>query len=116
MEQTELALMGRLDGPSVAPAQLVRLCKTYRDAVRLSWKLRRVHYMTHAQLAAEACLYHQHVSDYLNADDKPGRRDLPPEKVAEWNATVGNTLVTQWLAARDKLTVLEEMQATARAA
>jgi hypothetical protein len=108
--------MGRLDAPAVAPLHLVRECRTYRQAVRRSWELRRVHFMTFAQIAAEAHLIPQHVSDYLNPDDKPGRRDLPPEKVAEWNVVVGNTLVTQWLAARDQLTVLEELQATKVAA
>lgn len=116
MTQRELPLMGRLEGPSVAPLELVRQCKTYRDAVRLSWKLRRVHYMTFAQLGAEADLYPQHVSDYLNADDKPKRRDLPADKLPQWNAVVGNTVVTQWLAMRDHLTVLEEMQASKAAA
>ena len=116
MEERKLALFGRLEGPSVVPVQYVQQCRTWREAVRLSWALRRVHYMTFAQLAAEAGLYHQHVSDYLNPDDKPGRRDLPPEKVPAWNAGVGNTLLTQWLAAQDHLTVLEEMQATRAAA
>lgn len=112
MEDGELALLGRLEGPSVVPIQYVQRCRTYREAVRMSWALRRVKFMTLQQLAAEAGLYHQHVSDYLNPDDKPGRRDLPPEKLQGWNTGVGNTLVTQWLAARDHLTVLEEMQAT----
>lgn len=114
MEQKQLPLMGRLDGPSVVPAKYVRLCKTYREAVRACWQLRRVTYMTFAQLAAEANLYHQHVSDYLNSDDKPGRRDLPADKITEFESVVGNTLVSQWLSHRAMLTVLEEMQATAR--
>lgn len=112
MEERKLALLGRLEGPSVVPVQYVQKCRTWREAVRMSWALRRVRFMTYAQVAAEANLYHQHVSDYLNPDDKPGRRDLPPEKVPSWNVAVGNTLCTQWLAAQSRLTVLEEMQAT----
>ena len=115
MKQQELALLGRLDGPSVAPSVYVKACKTYRQAVRAAWQLRRVTYMTYVQLAAESNLYHQHVSDYLNPDDKPGRRDLPADKVREFEAVVGNTLVSQWLAANSKLTVLEQMQADSRA-
>lgn len=111
--QMEFPLMGRLDGPSVAPEQLVRLCKTYREAVRFCWELRRVKRMTKAQLAAEAGLTAQHVSDYLAADDKPSRRCLPGEKVAEFESVCGNTIVTQWHAARAKLTVLEQLQARA---
>lgn len=111
MEQRQLALLGRLDGPSVVPSSYVKTCKTYRQAVRAAWQIRRVTYMTFTQLAAEANLYHQHVSDYLNPDDKPGRRDLPADRVREFEAVVGNTLVSQWLAANSRLTVLEQMQA-----
>lgn len=111
--QMEFPLLARLDGPSVAPEQLVRLCKTYRDAVRYCWELRRIKRMTKAQLAAEAGLTPQHVSDYLSPDDKASRRNLPGEKVAEFEAVCGNTIVTQWHAARAKLTVLEQLQARA---
>lgn len=112
MDQKLLPLLGRLEGPSVAPAQIVRTCKTYRDAVRMAWAHRRVHKMTLRQLAAEAELPPQHISDYLHADDKPTRRNLSPEGIARFEATVGNTIVTQWLASRAPLTILEELQAS----
>lgn len=112
MDQLEFPLMGRIDAPSVAPQQWVRAAKTYRQAVRLAWKLKRVQKMTRQQLAAEAELYPQHVTDYLHEDDKPTRRDLPADAVARYEAVVGNTLVSQWLAAQSKLTVLEELTAT----
>ncbi len=111
-KQLQLPLMCRLDGPAVVPAPIVALAQTYREAVRLSFQLRRVHNMTRRMLAAEADLIFQHVTDYLHPDDRPGRRDLPAAKHAEWNAAVGNTLVSQWLAMRAKLTVLEEVMAT----
>lgn len=116
MDQREFPLMGRMDAPSAVPFQWVRQCKTYRQAVRVAWKLRRVQYMTKAQLAAEADLYAQHVTDYLAEDDKPKRRDLPADAVARFESVVGNTLVSQWLAAQSKLTVLEELQASRVAA
>lgn len=116
MDQLNLALLGRVNGPSVAPLQYVVSCKTYRQAVRMSWGLRRVHLMTQQQLAAEAGLRAQLISDYLNPDDRPQRRDLPADRIAAFESVVGNTLVTQWLAARAVLTVLEEMQATRAAA
>jgi hypothetical protein len=116
MEQIALPLLGRVNGPSVAPLQYVVRCKTYREAVRMSWGLRRVHHMTQRSLACQAGLNPQHVTDYLNADDKPLRRNLPAERIADFEAVVGNTLVTQWLAARSSLTILEEMQATREAA
>lgn len=112
MDLREFPLMGRIDAPSVAPEQWVRMAKTYRDAVRISWQLKRVHYMTRQQLASEAALYPQHITDYLHEDDKAGRRDLPAEAINRFESVVGNTLVSQWLAARSRLTVLEEITAT----
>lgn len=116
MENRELALIGRLDGPAAVPMQTVSLCNTYRDAVRMAWKLRRIPGMTKAMLAHFAQLTPQHVSDYLAADDNAGRRDLPAEAISRFENAVGNTLVSQWLARQSKLTVLEEMQATRAAA
>lgn len=114
--QQEFPLLGRLDGPSVAPPQWVAMCKTYREAVRVCWELRRVKRMTRAQLAAETGMYPQHVSDYLAADDLPRRRSLPGDKVAEFEAICGNTLISQWHASRAQLTVIEELQAQRKAA
>lgn len=116
MEQLALPLLGRLDAPAAVPASMVSWASTYREAVRLAWRLRRVHYATQRQLAAEAGLYAPHVSDYLCADDKPSRRSLPAEHIPAFEAFVGNTLVTQWIASKAKLTVLEELQATKAAA
>jgi len=112
MDLREFPLMGRIDAPSVAPEQWVRMAKTYRDAVRISWQLKRVHYMTRQQLAAEAELYPQHITDYLHEDDKSSRRDLPADAISRFEGVVGNTLVSQWVAARARLTVLEEITAT----
>ena len=106
----QLALIGRLDGPQAVPRSVVQSCRTYREAVRMAWAMKRVHAMTKQQLAGEAGLYASHVSDYLAADDKPSRRDLPAHKVAEFEGVVGNRLVSQWLAARSELTVMEEWQ------
>ena len=118
MEQRELPLMGRIEGrPSVVPLQYVTACKTFREAVRVAFSLKqRAEGWTNAELARAAKLTPQHVSDYLAKDDKPGRRDLPAQKVAEFERAVGNTLVSQWLAAQVQLTVLEELQATRAAA
>lgn len=111
MPQRELPLLARLDAPSVAPTEYVAHCKTYRDAVRMCWSLRRVKGMTQRQLACEAELRVQHVTDYLNPDDKPTRRDLPGQKISQFEAVCGNTCISQWVAAQSRLTVLEELQA-----
>ncbi len=112
----ELALWGRVDGPSIVRPHNVDGCKTYREAVRMCWLLRRVHYMTQRQLAIEAGLRPQLISDYLNPDDRGNRRDLPADRIAAFESICGNTMVTQWLAARARLTVLEEVQAGRAAA
>lgn len=49
---------------------------------------------------------------YLHEDDKLSRRDLPAEALPRFEAVIGNTLVSQWLARYAKLTVLEEITAT----
>lgn len=114
--QREFPLLARMEGPHVVPPELMRTAKTYRQAVRLCWALRRLRKLTFRQLAAECGLIYQHVGDYFNADDKPGRRELPAEAVRLVEAYLGNTAITQWHNRNARLTVLEEIQAGARAA
>jgi hypothetical protein len=116
MDQREFPLLVRANAPSAAPNQWIRYAKTYRQAVRLAWKFREDEGMTKQQLATEAKLYPQHVTDYLHEDDGPKRRDLPADKLAAFEKVVGNSIVSQWLAAQSQLTVLEELQATKVAA
>lgn len=114
--QREMPLLARLDAPAIVQPEIMRTVRTYREAVRLCWQLRRVRNMSFRQLAAEAELPHQHVSDYFNVDDKPGRRDLPGDAVRPVESVLGNTAITQWHNAQAGLTVLEEMQASRQAA
>lgn len=116
MTQRELELLQRIDGPSVVPSHALTFAKTYREAVRFCWALRRAKGLRVTDLARDFGFNRQHASDYLNADDKPTRRSLPAEQIALFEEVCGNTFVTQWLAARSHLTVLEEMQATRKAA
>jgi predicted transcriptional regulator len=112
LDQREFPLLVRAGAPSAAPYQWIRYAKTYRQAVRLAWKFRVDQGMSKATLASLAGLYPQHVTDYLHEDDKPKRRDLPADKVADFERVVGNSIVSQWLAAQSKLTVLEQVQAS----
>ena len=116
MDQAEFRLMGRLDAPAVAPEQWVRKAKTYREVVRMAWALRRVKGAKPANMAAHCGFYAQHVGDWVNPDDKPKRRSLPGDCIREFEAYVGNTLVSQWLARHAQLTVLEEITATRQVA
>jgi len=109
-QQLELALLGRLDGPSVVPPQHLKAL-TYRQAVRMCYQLRRVKRATLAMVAAECDLYASHVSDYLHADDGKHRRDLPAHSIPAFEAFCGNTAISQWIALAAKLTVVEEIQA-----
>lgn len=116
MSQRELPLLQRIDGPAVVPSATVALAKSYRQAVRLCWALRRAKGLTVTDLARDFGFTRQHASDYLNADDKATRRSLPAEQIALFEEVCGNCAITQWLAARQHLTVLEELQAMRSAA
>ena len=114
MEQLELRLLCRLDAPSVVPPSLVAECKTYRDAVKLCWRLRRVKATTQATLAERVGLYAPHVTRYLH--DGKTQRDLPAWAIRGVECECGNTAITQWLNQGAQLTILEEIQAERMAA
>lgn len=114
MEQLSLSLLCRLDAPSVVPPSAIKACKSYREAVRLCWDLRRVRNMTRRRLAEDAGLYAPHVSCYLN--DNEHSRDLPGSGIHGFEWACGNTAISQWHALNAKLTCLEEMQCAARVA
>lgn len=113
-DQLELPLLCRLDGPSVVPEQYVRACQTYREVVRLCWRLRRVRAMTMLTLAERAGFPSNHRSDYLS--DNEDRRELPAKYIKAFEYVCGNTAISQWIAMNAKLTVLEEVQAARLAA
>lgn len=106
----ELGLVGgAVNGPAFLPNEVVAKCATYREIVRISWAHRRIKAMTKLRLAECIECYPSHVSDYLHADDKPARRDLPAKRLNAWAATVGNWGVQQWLARQGALTYMEEV-------
>lgn len=112
-DQRALALLGGVVQAQrlVVPAQVIMHVRSWRQACRLAWKLRRVRNLTRRTLAEQAGLYTSHVSDYFSVHE--GRRKLPADKVAAVEAVLGNTVMSQWLAQQSKLTVLEELQADA---
>jgi hypothetical protein len=113
MEQMHWPMLLRLDGPAVVPTEYLRRIKSYREAVQLCYVLRRIK-LTKRDVAQAAGLYPSHVTDYLS--DKPSKRDLPGRCITDFEHACGNTAISQWLAMGSQLTVLEEMQATRRAA
>ena len=94
----------------VVPPQVVMGIKSYRHACRLAWKLRNPR-ITQRTLAG---LYSSHVSDYFCVHTN--RRELPAKHVGAVCLVLGNTVIAQWLAQAAQVTLLEEMQATRRAA
>ncbi|WP_434033569.1 XRE family transcriptional regulator [Cupriavidus sp. a3] len=106
----ELRLLGGVvNGPAFLPTDVIDGCKTYREAVRISWAHRRIKGMTQRTLAELIDCYPPHVSDYLHADDKESRRSLPGDRLNAFAAAVGNWGVQQWLMHQAKLTVMEEV-------
>ena len=109
MKQYELPLIGLVPTPTFASDAEMSLCKSYREAVRLSWQLKKSKNMTRALAAEAAGLYPSHVSDYLHPDDKPSRRDLPMDKVRDWCLVMGNWVVLQYITRDAQLNIMEEM-------
>lgn len=107
---SDLGLIGGVvNAPAFLPLEVVASCTTYREIVRMSWAHRRIKAMTQRTLAECVGCYPSHISDYLQADDKPSRRDLPAERLNAWAATVGNWGIQQWLVRQSKLTLMEEV-------
>ena len=120
MSQLELKLLGRIDGPSVVPADEINKISSYREACVACWLHRRVKSMTKATLAEVTGMHPSHLSDYLNPSGVDGRgrdlREMPGKYVPAFEHAAGNTFVSQWLAVQSKLTVLEAMIAARDAA
>lgn len=93
---------------------LINACASYRDSVRECWAMRTRPRMTKRQLAEEVGCYASHVTDYLS--DDAAKRDLPARHIAEFERACGNRFVSQWIAKRSELTVLEEFVAVRRSA
>lgn len=107
---SDLGLLGGVvNAPAFLPPDVVASCTTYREIVRVTWAHRRIKAMTQRTLAERVGCYPSHVSDYLQADDKPSRRDLPAERLNAWACTIGNWGVQQWLTRQSKLTIMEEV-------
>ena len=92
----------------VLPVEVIARIESYREACRLAWKLRRTR-MSQRTFAEVSGLYAPHVSDYFSAHEQ--RRELPARHIPAAESALGNTVISQWLAYRAQLTVLEGLQA-----
>jgi hypothetical protein len=105
MEQLGLPMLTVYEGPRLVDAEVVAACKTYREAVRACWDMRTRRNLTKRKLAEDAGLYASHVTDYLS--DKPSKRDLPADRINDFELQCGNRLVSQWMARRSQLPVMD---------
>jgi hypothetical protein len=103
--QMQLPMLTVYEGPRLLQPQIVQACKTYRDAVKACWTNRLRTRLTKAQIAEETGCYPSHVTDYLS--DKETSRNLPAERIAAFEVSCGNRVITQWLAAQAHVTILE---------
>lgn len=112
--QLQLALLCRLDGPSILPPQHLVSVGSYRQAVLTCWALRR----DRGDGAQSACARFigaqvSHMSAYLS--DDADKREMPAKFIHAFEVWCGNTAISQYLARGSKLTVAEEFQARALA-
>lgn len=106
MLQRQLPMLARLSAPSVVHPDSINNCRTYRDAVRLCFALRRVRRMCARSVAEHAGIHPPHITDFLS--DKDGRREMPAKYIQGFEDICGNTAITQWLAKQAALTINEE--------
>lgn len=111
--QIPLPMLTYYSSPVMVPTADIDACKTYREAVIACWDKRNRPQLTKRQLAEETGCYASHITDYLSAD--PAKRDLPARHIAEFEASCGNRFISQWIARRSELTVLEEFVQQRRA-
>jgi hypothetical protein len=107
MTQINLPMLTVYSGPTLVHPDLVDQCKTYRDAVRMCWELRKRRLMTRSMLAEESECYPSHITDFLSEDDS--RRELPAKRIGMFEQSCGNRCITQWLATQAGLTILETL-------
>jgi len=114
-QQREFQFFGVVEPPMAVPTQVIAFIRSYRQACRVALKLARVK-RTLRTVAEMGGFTYQHVSDWFNKDDARTRRSMPAECIGRFEVIVGNTVITQWLAAQSRLTVTEELQANMVAA
>ena len=103
--QMQLPMLTVYEGPRLVAPVVVEACKTYREAVKTCWSLKTRTRLTKAQMAEETGCYPSHITDYLS--EKESTRNLPAERIAAFEVSCGNRVITQWLAAQAQVTILE---------
>lgn len=105
--QLTLPMLTYYQGPELVDASVIEGVKTYREAVRLCWLLRKRKNLTKRMLAEEAGLYASHVNDYLSESDT--KRELPARYINKVELACGNRAISQWVIGQASLTILETL-------
>ena len=101
------------------PPHVIAACDSFRAACVAAWE-NRVNPHLQKRTLAELCgLYAPHVTDFFHpvATDAKGngRRSLPAEHIHAVELVLGNRAISQYLARRAMLTLMEEVIATRNA-
>lgn len=99
--------------PALVIPRLLRRARTYRQAVRWCWRLRRPTGLLLVDISQEFRFVRPHLTDYVNRDDRSRRRDLPAKRIADFEQACGNAFISQWIAMRAGLPVLQAERAAA---
>lgn len=107
--QMQLPMLTVYEGPRFVSDEVIASIKTYREAVQKSYELRTRTRMSNALIAEEVGCCASHIGDYITAQDRKTRRDLPAEHINAWEVCMGNRVVNQWMNAQAHLTILETL-------
>lgn len=107
MQQQQLPMLTVYQGPKLVGSDVVYSVKSYREAVQKCFELRTRPRMSNALIAEEVGCCASHIGDYVTTQERKTRRDLPAEHIQAFEVSMGNRLITQWLAAQANLTILE---------
>lgn len=119
--RAQLGFAGPPANASAVPARFlstekIAACDSYRTACVMAWENRSNPHLLKRSLAELCGLHAPHVTDYFHpsaTDAKGGgRRSLPAEHIHEVERILGNRAISQYLARRGMLTLMEEIIAT----
>jgi len=99
--------------PALVIPRLLERARTYRQAVRWCWRLRRPTGLLLSDVGKEYRFVRPHLTDYVKRDDRSHRRDLPAKRIPDFEAACGNAFVSQWIAMQAGLSPLQAERAAA---
>lgn len=105
-QQLPLPMLTHYSGPKLVSPAVIANIRTYREACRTAMAMSPRKHLTYRVLAEETGTYASHVSEYFSED--VSKRELPAKYINEVEISLGNRVISQWLASQAQLTVLEQ--------